>query len=106
MAAPALDFSLFGGAESLPPAALNAGCSSSSGSSSGSSSESQPSDDESAAAPPARGRAAAQWQPQKVPMDPNDWLWVHTEEPHRTRRKAILAAHPEVSRAVPPVCPW
>ena len=31
------------------------------------------------------------------PQDPNDFLWLMTEEPHRTRRMAILKAHPEVS---------
>ena len=29
-------------------------------------------------------------------QDPNDWLWMHDEEPHRSRRRAILKAHPEV----------
>lgn len=31
-------------------------------------------------------------------QDPNDWLWMHDEEPHRSRRRAILKAHPEVGR--------
>lgn len=40
-----------------------------------------------------------QWLPRKVPsQDPNDWLWMHTEEPHRSRRRAILKAHPEVTK--------
>ena len=30
------------------------------------------------------------------PMDPNDFLWLMTEEPHRSRRTAIMKAHPEV----------
>ncbi len=29
------------------------------------------------------------------PQDPNDFLWLMTEEPHRTRRMAIMKAHPE-----------
>lgn len=31
------------------------------------------------------------------PKDPSDFLWTMTEEPHRSRRMAILKAHPEVS---------
>lgn len=31
-------------------------------------------------------------------QDPNDWLWQHTEEPHRSRRRAILKDHPEVAK--------
>jgi sphingolipid 4-desaturase/C4-monooxygenase len=91
-----IDFSLFGGAESFPPTAVNASCASSD-----CSSVAQLSDDESVAAHLVHGRPQAQWQPQKVPVDPNDWLWVHTEEPHRSRRKAILAAHPEVRNVLP-----
>lgn len=30
------------------------------------------------------------------PQDPSDFLWIMTEEPHRTRRMAIMKAHPEV----------
>jgi sphingolipid delta-4 desaturase len=26
----------------------------------------------------------------------NDFFWTYTEEPHRTRRLAIIKAHPEV----------
>jgi len=33
----------------------------------------------------------------RTPQDPNDFLWLMTEEPHRSRRRAILRAHPEVS---------
>lgn len=38
------------------------------------------------------------WAPKfsSEPQDPNDFLWLLTEEPHRTRRMAILKAHPEV----------
>ena len=32
------------------------------------------------------------------PQDPSDFLWLMTEEPHRTRRMAIMKAHPEVCR--------
>lgn len=31
------------------------------------------------------------------PQNPKDFLWLMTEEPHRTRRMAIMKAHPEVS---------
>ncbi len=34
--------------------------------------------------------------PRGPPKDPRDFLWVITEEPHRTRRLEILKAHPEV----------
>ena len=27
----------------------------------------------------------------------NDFFWTYTEEPHRTRRMAIIKKHPEVS---------
>ncbi|KAI5996446.1 fatty acid desaturase-domain-containing protein [Pisolithus orientalis] len=32
------------------------------------------------------------------PLDPADFLWMMTEEPHRTRRTAIMKAHPEVTK--------
>ncbi|KAF8804598.1 dihydroceramide delta(4)-desaturase [Phlegmacium glaucopus] len=32
------------------------------------------------------------------PQDPKDFLWSMTEEPHRTRRMAIMKAHPEVTK--------
>lgn len=31
-----------------------------------------------------------------------DFFWTYTEEPHRTRRLAIIKAHPEVSYAPQP----
>ncbi|KAH9168295.1 fatty acid desaturase-domain-containing protein [Lactarius sanguifluus] len=32
------------------------------------------------------------------PQDPSDFLWLMTEEPHRSRRMTILKAHPEVTK--------
>ncbi|KZT08041.1 dihydroceramide delta-4-desaturase [Laetiporus sulphureus 93-53] len=32
------------------------------------------------------------------PQDPSDFLWIMTEEPHRSRRMAIMKAHPEVKK--------
>ncbi|KAH8830021.1 dihydroceramide delta(4)-desaturase [Flagelloscypha sp. PMI_526] len=32
------------------------------------------------------------------PQDPRDFLWLMTEEPHRSRRQAIMKAHPEVTK--------
>lgn len=31
-----------------------------------------------------------------------DFFWTYTEEPHRTRRMAIIKAHPEVALPSPP----
>lgn len=52
-----------------------------------------------------------EWAPREIqpPLDGTDFLWSLTEEPHRSRRKAILKAHPEVSAEVlafyrPPNC--
>lgn len=28
---------------------------------------------------------------------PDDFFWAYTEEPHKTRRQAIIKAHPEVA---------
>lgn len=30
--------------------------------------------------------------------DGPDFLWAHTEEPHRTRRQQIIKAHPEITK--------
>ncbi|KAG9051343.1 hypothetical protein FS837_009610 [Tulasnella sp. UAMH 9824] len=64
------DFSLYGGAETVLPPHLR------------------------------RTRAADPNAPEptRVPLDPNDFLWLMTEEPHRSRRAAILKAHPEVTK--------
>ena len=35
------------------------------------------------------------------PQDPSDFLWLMTEEPHRSRRMEILKAHPEVRNFEP-----
>ncbi|KAJ7484481.1 dihydroceramide delta(4)-desaturase [Mycena latifolia] len=32
------------------------------------------------------------------PQNPSDFLWLMTEEPHRTRRMEILKSHPEVTK--------
>jgi len=78
------DFSLFGGAESLPDA-----------------------------------KQPAPWLPRRTeiprpenaqdvydstPQDPSDFLWLMTEEPHRSRRRAIMQAHPKVSFESPYLC--
>lgn len=92
MSTPAVDFSLFGGAETLPPS-YPSQTSASSASDSSSDNENDLEDIEERKA----GRAGDPWLPNKVQQDPVDFLWTMTEEPHRTRRKAILKAHPEVS---------
>jgi sphingolipid 4-desaturase/C4-monooxygenase len=35
----------------------------------------------------------------------HDFFWTYTEEPHRTRRLAIIKAHPEVTTALTSL-PW
>ncbi|EKM76454.1 hypothetical protein AGABI1DRAFT_122617 [Agaricus bisporus var. burnettii JB137-S8] len=32
------------------------------------------------------------------PKDPSEFLWIHTEEPHRSRRLEIMKKHPEVTK--------
>jgi len=43
-----------------------------------------------------------------APMDKTDFLWVMTEEPHRSRRQAIMKAHPEVTKLMgyEPLTKW
>ena len=68
------DFSYFGGAESL--------------------SEGKRSPRRTVVASPT---ADANGQPYPgPPQDPSDFLWLMTEEPHRSRRMAIMKAHPDV----------
>ncbi|KAI0360427.1 dihydroceramide delta-4-desaturase [Trametes cingulata] len=42
------------------------------------------------------------------PQDPTEFLWLMTEEPHRTRRMAIMKAHPEVTKLMghEPLTKW
>ncbi|KAF8605750.1 dihydroceramide delta-4-desaturase [Ceratobasidium sp. AG-I] len=75
--APLIDFSLFGGAESLVE---------------GRAKSTHPRRTETV-----RPTAADQSLP-RAPHDPNDFLWLMTEEPHRSRRQAIIKAHPEVTK--------
>ncbi|GAA6012826.1 hypothetical protein JCM10207_005376 [Rhodosporidiobolus poonsookiae] len=44
--------------------------------------------------------AGEEWGPKRVepPQDGSDFLWMLTEEPHRSRRRAIMKAHPEVKK--------
>jgi sphingolipid 4-desaturase/C4-monooxygenase len=32
----------------------------------------------------------------RIDVNEHDFFWTYTEEPHRTRRQAIIKAHPEV----------
>ncbi|GHJ87303.1 hypothetical protein NliqN6_3705 [Naganishia liquefaciens] len=99
-----IDYSLLGGAETpFPPAAVRTHIPGArAGSATPSLTSGAESEDDAAVNTPApmsdrssyidtpRTAAAA------MPQDPNDFLWMLTEEPHRSRRKAILKAHPEV----------
>lgn len=48
----------------------------------------------------AAGRTASRVQPGAAPPPDSSiedhFFWTYTEEPHRTRRQAIIKAHPEV----------
>ncbi|TRM65322.1 fatty acid desaturase-domain-containing protein [Schizophyllum amplum] len=46
-------------------------------------------------APTAKDDGASHVAP---PQDSSDFLWLMTEEPHRSRRAAIMKAHPEVTK--------
>jgi sphingolipid delta-4 desaturase len=115
-----IDWSYYGGAEELPPsmrrrktndtvistASSSSAAESSSMASSSSASADSPatSDDEgqqniSEKDTNSTARAGDKWAPaysSKSPADASDFLWLLTEEPHRTRRMAILKAHPQV----------
>ncbi|KAK2062188.1 fatty acid desaturase [Colletotrichum caudatum] len=54
-----------------------------------------------AAAPPADGVAAGKLKTD-APSAEKDFFWTYTEEPHRTRRLAIIKAHPEVTKLCGP----
>lgn len=70
---PDLDFSYYGGAESL--------------------SEGRSPRRTTVIAPTEKDNGVSHVAP---PQDPSDFLWIMTEEPHRSRRMAIMKAHPEV----------
>ena len=42
------------------------------------------------------GAAAAAQTEKETDQKEHDFFWTYTEEPHRTRRLAIIKAHPEV----------
>lgn len=103
-----VDWSYYGGAEQIAPTSSSKSSASSSISSSSSTSRSRSRSDSpdsltdessveqlltSNSSP-----AGLRWAPKypATPQDPTDFLWLLTEEPHRTRRMAIIAAHPEV----------
>ncbi|KAI0470698.1 fatty acid desaturase-domain-containing protein [Xylariaceae sp. FL0804] len=49
-----------------------------------------------------KGDGEAQDEPQTVEDSHRDFFWTYTEEPHRTRRLAIIKAHPEVTKLCGP----
>lgn len=48
------------------------------------------------------GAAAAAQTEKESDRKEQDFFWTYTEEPHRTRRLAIIKAHPEVGSSLPP----
>lgn len=54
------------------------------------------------------GESPDLWAHSVPPKDPKDFLWLMTEEPHRSRRMAILKAHPEVTKLMghEPLTKW
>lgn len=90
-----VDFSLFGGAEVLPPSMEPNPSQNTTDLDSSSSSDDGLLGEE-------YKMAGEAWAPKVIspPQDGTDYLWLMTEEPHRTRRNAILKSHPEVSNTV------
>ncbi|KAI0341359.1 dihydroceramide delta-4-desaturase [Trametopsis cervina] len=80
-----VDYSYFGGAESL--------------------SEGRPPRRTVIVSPDAKDDGVSRFGP---PQDPSDFLWLMTEEPHRSRRMAIMKAHPEVTKLMghEPLTKW
>ncbi|KNZ57514.1 sphingolipid delta-4 desaturase [Puccinia sorghi] len=87
-----INWSLLAGAETIKPLSSHSTSTSKSSSSSSISSSSIPKNDKRATT------KADPWMPKMIGLsqDPNDWLWQMTEEPHRSRRRAILKDHPEI----------
>jgi sphingolipid delta-4 desaturase len=40
--------------------------------------------------------------PEPIEVKEHDFFWTYTEEPHRSRRQAIIKAHPEVTKLCGP----
>ena len=45
---------------------------------------------------------ASSTPPEPLEVKEHDFFWTYTEEPHRTRRQAIIKAHPEVTKLCGP----
>ncbi|KAK1836027.1 fatty acid desaturase-domain-containing protein [Podospora conica] len=50
----------------------------------------------------ANGATGSAAEPAPVDANDRDFFWTYTEEPHRTRRLAIIKAHPEVTKLCGP----
>lgn len=109
LAKPPVDLSLFGGADGPDPTdAAGSGFSSSSPSSSSSDSDSSEQHSNALRQRKSLPSTSQKEDEQEVDeqhkqvygLDRRDFLWSMTEEPHRSRRLAILKAHPEVRRRV------
>lgn len=52
----------------------------------------------------ARANGTVKQQEEDEPLEVNerDFFWTYTEEPHRTRRQAIIKAHPEITKLCGP----